>query len=295
MRILLLGAGGQLAYDLALQLADHELVTRDRQGLDICQAAQVEEVIAEICPQVVINTAAYNLVDQAESEPDAAMATNFRGPRNLARVCGAGAITLVHFSTDYVFGLDSERRTPWSEEDVPGPVSVYGISKLAGEHAVCAYCPQHFVVRTCGLYGIKGSRGKGGNFVETMLRLAAGGGPVRVVDDQTCTPSYTADVARATIDLLATERFGLYHLTNAGSCSWYALAREIYRQAGLQVECAPITSAEFGAAACRPTFSVLSNEKLHATGVTGCRPWQEALADYLAQRTVARARKQGLS
>src|SRR5205085_9848553 len=177
---------------------------------------------------VVINCAAYNLVDRAEDEPDAAFAVNAWAVRELATACNELGSVLVHFSTDHVFGLDAARRTPYAEDDPPGPVNVYGLSKLSGEYLVRALCPRHFIVRTCGLYGIWGSGGKGGNFVETMLRLAREGKPLRVVDDQECTPSYTVDIATATAALIATDRYGLYHLTNSGSCSWYDFARAIF-------------------------------------------------------------------
>ena len=169
---------------------------------------------------------------------------------------------LVHFSTDYVFGMDAGRGRPWTEDDPPGPLSVYGLSKLAGEYLVRSTCPKHFVIRTCGLYGVRGSGGKGGNFVETMLRLAGNGKPLRVVNDQRCTPSYTADVAAAVASLLATNRYGLYHVTNAGNCTWFEFAREIFRLADVRVELTPISSLNSGAPARRPDYSVLSNEKL---------------------------------
>jgi dTDP-4-dehydrorhamnose reductase len=184
-----------------------------------------------------------------------------------------------------VFGLDAERNTPWTEAECPGPVSVYGLSKLAGEFLVRGNCPRHLVIRTCGLYGVWGGGGKGKNFVETMLRLAAGGKPVRVVNDQRCTPSFTADVATATAALVASGATGLFHVTNAGDCTWFELAREIFRAAGVRAEVTPITSAEFGAAARRPSYSVLSNDRLAKAGVPRPRHWTEALAAYLAERT----------
>ena len=192
--------------------------------------------------------------------------------------------TLVQFSSDYVFGLDETRQTPWRETDAPGPVSVYGLSKLAGEYLVRALCPRHFVIRTCGLYGVWGSGGKGGNFIETMLRLAGHGKPLRIVADQTCTPSYTVDVAEAAIALLNTEEYGLYHLTNAGSCSWHELASTIFALSGLDVRPVAITSAEFGAAARRPRYSVLGPEAYLALGLKPLRPWRAALAAYLDER-----------
>jgi dTDP-4-dehydrorhamnose reductase len=204
--------------------------------------------------------------------------------RELARLCGERDYTLVHFSSDYVFGLDADRRTPWVESDAPDPVSVYGLSKLAGEYLVRSLCPRHFVVRTCGLYGLWGSGSKGGNFVETMIRLAGQGRPLRVVADQTCTPSYTMDVADATAALLRSGRPGLYHVTNAGSCSWYEFARAIFEQEGLSVNLTPITSQEYGAAARRPTYSVLANTPGTACHLPPLRPWREALAAFLVQR-----------
>src|SRR5205085_7588336 len=166
--------------------------------------------------------------DRAESGLSAAFQVNAYAVRELALACRDLGCTLVHFSTDYVYGLDAGRLEPYLESDRPGPVNVYGVSKLSGEFLVRANCPRHFIIRTCGLYGVWGIGGKGGNFVETMLRLAREGKPLRVVDDQECTPSYTVDIATATAALIATDRYGLYHLTNSGSCSWYDFARAIF-------------------------------------------------------------------
>ena len=190
----------------------------------------------------------------------------------------------MHFSSDYVFGLDENRQRPYGELDAPGPVSVYGLSKLSGEYLVRSTCPRHFVIRTCGLYGVWGSGGKGGNFVETMLRLANEGKPLRVVADQVCTPSYTVDVARATAELLLTGRFGLHHFTNAGSCSWHELARTIFELAGIRANLTAITTREFAAKARRPTYSVLAAGANQAPGLPTLRSWREALAAYLLER-----------
>lgn len=283
MKVLLIGAGGQLAHDLANEFAQDELTRWTRAEIDLAKPEGAAEKIAAVLPDLVVNAAAYNLVDQAEKEPDAALAVNALGVRALALACDAIDRPLLHFSTDYVYGLET-RTEPWRETDAPGPVSAYGSSKLTGEYFLRALCPRHFVVRTCGLYGVKGSRGKGGNFVETMLRLADGGKTVRVVDDQRCTPSFTADVAKAAAALARTSAYGLYHVTNAGGCSWFELAQEIFRQAGKNVDCQPITSAQFGAPARRPPFSILSNEKLAAAGVEPCADWQDALGRYLRVR-----------
>jgi dTDP-4-dehydrorhamnose reductase len=230
-------------------------------------------------------------VDRAESETEAAFAVNAWAVRELAGICGDLECTLVTFSTDYVFGLDASRKTPYREDEAPGPVSVYGLSKLAGEYLARALCPQHFVIRTCGLYGVWGSGGKGGNFVEAMLRLGAQGKPVRVVNDQVCTPSYTADVAAATAALIETGRYGLYHITNAVSCSWYEMASGIFQAAGMKVEVVPITSQEYGAPARRPAYSVLASAGYDALGLSPVRPWREAVAAYLVERDRADFRR----
>jgi dTDP-4-dehydrorhamnose reductase len=283
MRTVVLGAPGQLGRDLCPRLAG-EVVPLGRADIDLADAPRVRDKLDGLRPDFVVNCAAYNFVDKAEDEPEAAFAVNAWAVRNLAAICRDLDCTLVHFSTDYVFGLDGSRDTPFAETDAPGPVSVYGLSKLAGEYLVRSTCPRHFVIRTCGLYGVWGSGGKGGNFVETMLRLAGEGKPLRVVNDQRCTPSFTADVAAAAAELLRTGRYGLYHLTNAGDCSWFEFAREIVRNSGLSTPVIAITSAEFGRPARRPAYSVLANDKAVSMGVSPPRPWTEALCAYLQER-----------
>jgi dTDP-4-dehydrorhamnose reductase len=283
MKYAVLGAAGQLGRDLCPRLAG-EVVPLTRAQADLTRPETLRAVLGELRPDVVVNCAAYNLVDRAEAEPEAAFAVNAWGVRSLAVVCRDLDCVLVHFSSDYVFGLDEGRRTPYAEADAPGPVGVYGLSKLAGEYLVRALCPRHLVVRTCGLYGVWGSGGKGGNFVETMLRLAGQGRPLRVVADQVCTPSYTADVAAATAALVQTGRFGLYHLTNAGSCSWHEFARAVFELAGVRADLSTTTSREYGAPARRPGYSVLASDGYEALGLPPLRPWPEALAAYLCER-----------
>jgi dTDP-4-dehydrorhamnose reductase len=275
----ILGASGQLGQDLVPRLGG-EVIPLARAQADLTCPGPLRETLAALRPDIVVNCAAYNFVDRAEAEPEAAFAVNAWGVRNLARVCGELHCVLVHYSTDHVFGLDGSRRTPYAPDDPPGPVSVYGLSKLAGEYMVQSLCPRHFVIRTCGLYGIRGSGGKGGNFVETMLRLAGQGKTLRVVHDQVCTPTYTVDLADATAALLASGQCGLHHLTNTGACSWFEFARSIFELTGAEVSLTPITSREYGAAARRPGYSVLA-------GGGGMRPWREALAAYLAERSVS--------
>jgi dTDP-4-dehydrorhamnose reductase len=278
VRYAVLGAAGQLGRDLCPRLPG-EVVALARDRADLTKPDALRATLDEVAPEVVVNCAAYNLVDRAESEPPAAFAVNAWGVRELALWCRKRGRLLVHFSSDYVFGLDESRRTPWVDADAPGPVSVYGLSKLAGEYLVRSTCPDHLVIRTCGLYGVWGSGGKGGNFVETMLRLAREGRPLRVVADQVCAPSYTADVADAAVALLTAGKQGLFHVTNAGSCSWHEFARAIFELTGVSANLTSITSAEYGAAARRPAYSVLTSE-----GLSPLRPWREALAAYLGER-----------
>lgn len=287
MKIAVLGAAGQLGRDLCPRLAAlGEVVPLSRADIDLAKPdAVTEEVIASYDSDFFVNCAAYNLVDKAESEPEAAFAVNALGVRMLARACDSAGVKLVHFSTDFVFGLDRTGFSPRAEGDPPGPVNAYGASKLAGEYFALGEVYGALVIRTCGLYGVWGSGGKGGNFVETMLRLASQGKPLRVVADQRCTPSYAADVAAATVSLIEAGASGLFHVVNGGDCTWYEFAAEIFRQAGLKPDLTPITSAEFAAAAAkRPAYSVLSTAKLVAHGVPAPRPWPEALAAYLAER-----------
>jgi dTDP-4-dehydrorhamnose reductase len=185
-------------------------------------------------------------------------------------------------STDYVFG--GEKRAPYTEDDAPNPLNVYGVSKLAGEYFVRALCPKHFIVRTSGLYGVAGSSGKGGNFVETMIRLAKEGKPIRVVTDQVLTPTYTRDLAHKIKELLQTEAYGVYHITNSGQCSWYEFAAKIFELLSLKPDFGPTTSAEFGAKAKRPAYSVLAHGRLAQLGLDDLRSWPEALAAYLEEK-----------
>lgn len=282
MKYAVIGAAGQLGHDICARLAD--AVPLARAQADLTQPESLRAVLTELRPDVVINCAAYNFVDKAETEPEAAFAVNAWGPRSLALICRDIDCVLAHISTDHVFGLDRSRRIPYDETDAPGPVNVYGLSKLAGEYLVRSLCPKHFVVRTCGLYGLWGSGGKGTNFVETMLRRAAEGKPLRVVADQVCTPSYTIDLAAALAELIPTGQFGLYHITNAGACSWYEFARTIFQLAGVSADLAATTSQDFGAPARRPGYSVFNTDKLAELHIPRPGPWQEALAAYLGCR-----------
>ncbi len=278
MRITIIGSTGQLGSDLCLRL-NADITCPSHPELPIDPATDFGSYLDSARPDTVINCAAYNFVDRAETEPQAAFNINTWGVRSLALACESRSVRLVHFSTDYVFGLDEARQTPYSETDAPGPVSVYGLSKLAGEYFVRALCRNHLVVRTCGLFGRKAARK--GNFVDTMLRLAAEGKPLRVVEDQVCTPTSTADLASAVVPLLDKGAQGLIHYTNAGSTTWHKLARTIFEMKKMQVEVRAVTSRDYNAPARRPRYSVLSCDRCVTLGAPPPRPWQEALAEYL--------------
>ncbi|MBM4068450.1 MAG: dTDP-4-dehydrorhamnose reductase [Planctomycetes bacterium] len=282
MRVLIIGARGQLGTDLVRELAGWDVSATTSAQLDVCDFGGTRRLLLDLRPELVINTSAYHRVDDCEHEAERAFLVNAHAVRNLAMVCAELDAVLTHFSTDYVFG--GERDLPYTESDLPGPLSVYGNSKLSGEHMVRVCCPRHFIVRTCGLYGVAGASGKGGNFVETMLRLARDGKPIRVVDDQVLTPTYTLDLAKKIKELVETDAFGLYHLTSNSSCSWFEFAAKVFELTGVRADLAPTTSAAFAARAKRPAYSVLDNTRMRALGFQDMRPWQEALAAYLQEK-----------
>jgi dTDP-4-dehydrorhamnose reductase len=282
MKTVIVGSAGQLGQAL-LQSLPGTLLAMTRADADITDRLATAEFLNAHRPDVVVNCAAYNLVDQAESEPEPAFAVNAWAVRNLAKICRLIDAKLVHVSTDYVFGLERTRATPLTEDDAAGPLSVYGTSKLAGEFMARTFAPRHLIIRTCGLYG-RGVGGKGGNFVETMLKLAAAGKDLSVIDDQRLTPSNVTDVAAAMSALIELDAVGLFHVTNAGDCTWHGFAQEIFKQAGVSAKLSATTSARYASPAHRPAYSVLSNAKLHAAGVAPLRVWPDALAAYLKAR-----------
>jgi len=289
MKAAIIGANGQLGVDLCRALAAQgvEIAPLTHRDLDVSDAAQVDRILESSRPDVVISTAAYHKVDECEKQPGQSFAVNAIGPLHLARACCRLDALLVHFSTDYVF--DGKQQRPYTESDLPGPLSVYAVSKLAGECMVPFNCRRYFVIRTCGLYGVAGSAGKGGNFVETMLKKAAEHAPIRVVNDQVLTPTFTGDLAEVVSQIIRpdaygrTDAYGLYHITAEGQCSWYEFARKIFELEKLAVDLQPVSTAEFYSPVQRPAYSVLSKQKLNRLGLTMPK-WEEGLARYLAAR-----------
>jgi dTDP-4-dehydrorhamnose reductase len=288
MKVMLIGARGQLGTDLVKALAGWEIVPLTHADIEVCNADQVRDAIAQHVPEVVINTAAFHKVEECEAQPEKSFAVNALAVRQLAQTCAMHNAVLVHMSTDYVFS--GSHRRPYTETDVPRPLNVYGVSKLAGEHFVQEACPRHFIIRTSGLYGVAGASGKGGNFPELMIRLARERKPIRVVTDQVLTPTYTLDVARQLRQLIPTAAYGLYHVSSGGQCSWYEFAGRIFRLLKLDVDFEPTNTAAFGAKVRRPDYSVLSHDALLAAGCPAPRPWEEALEAYLFEKGHLKAR-----
>ena len=285
MKVLVTGANGQLGTDLCKVLRDFELIPLTHKDIEISDMSSMKQAFSKYKPGIIINTAAYVRVDDCEDEKDKAFSVNALGARNVAVVAQELGARLVHISTDYVFGGEAEpRTTPYTEFDTPIPLSIYGKSKLAGENLVRHFCLRHFIVRASGLFGVAGSSGKGGNFIETMLRLSKERSELRVVDDQVFSPTYTMDLARKIAQLMTTDYYGIFHVTNSGACSWYEFTTEILKLAGLKTPVVPITSNQYPQKARRPRYSVLDNSHLRLLGMDDMRPWQEALKDYLVAR-----------
>ena len=279
MRVAVIGAAGQLGSDLVRVLESRgTVIPLSREDLDVIDSRAARRVLEGARADAVINTAALVQVDRCEDEPENSFRVNALGARNVALACRGSGSLMVQVSTDYVF--DGRKGRPYIESDPPCPLNTYGITKLAGEYFVRALCPSHLIVRTSGLYGAAGSRGKEGNFVETMIRLGARGQPIRVVDDQVVAPTYARDLAEAIAALLEGPALGIRHLANRGECSWYEFAREIFRLLGTNPDLRPITSRELAARAARPPYSVLRS----ASAAARLRPWRQALKAYLNEK-----------
>jgi dTDP-4-dehydrorhamnose reductase len=277
VRALVVGSEGQLGRELVSVLADEVVWAGDRSEIDVTDGAAVASVVARVGPDVIFNATAYNRVDQAESEPEVALAVNALAPHRLALAAHEHGALLVHFSTDYVF--DGCIRRPYREDDCPRPLGAYGVSKLTGEQLVTTVAGQHLVIRTSGLLGRGGSAQKGGSFAGRILARAREGTPLRVVADQTFAPTCAADLAAASTALVGAGARGVFHVTNTGSCTWHELAVATLAQAGIDVPVEAIDSAELALPARRPVYSVLDTARYRALGLPALRSWREALVD----------------
>lgn len=271
MRILLTGRSGQVGSELQAIL--HPAIATDRATLDLGNTESIRQVVRAAKPEVIVNAAAFTAVDLAEAEPDLALRVNGVGPGVLAEEAKRLGALLIHYSTDYVF--DGRKRSPYVETDPPSPLSMYGRSKLEGEARVRASGCRHLLIRTAWVYG------RGSNFVRAILRQAARGAALRVVNDQIGAPTWARDIARVTAEMLDRKLEGTFNVSAAGMTNWYEVALEILRLAGATIEVLPVSTAEYGAKAPRPAFSVLDNSKLCASGVTPIGDWRGRLAAHL--------------
>ncbi len=277
MKILVTGAGGQLGLELAelLPRQGHEVVATTRKDLDVADAKSVARALEEHAPELVVNAAAYTNVDGSETERDLAYRVNALGPRNLAQLCERQGCELLHVSTNYVF--DGGTEEPYEPYDAANPISVYGRTKLAGEEYVRDLSSRWYVVRTAGVYG------RGHNFVRTMLRVGAERDSLKVKDDEYVSPTYARDLAHGISKIVDGGLYGLYHLTNAGSCSWYEFACEIFALADVEIEVSPVPGSEYPLPAARPANGLLSDP-----ASPKLRHWRDALAEYLQREGVTR-------
>lgn len=282
MKVLVTGASGQLGYDVCRELKTRgiDFYGTSSAELDITDETAVERTLAEYRPDAVIHCAAWTAVDKAETNEKAVMVVNAEGTRNIALACRAVDAKLLYLSTDYVFPGTGDRC--YEVGDPTGPISVYGWSKLAGELAVRELTEKFFIIRVSWVFGKNG-----GNFVQTMLRLAQTRGEINVVCDQIGSPTYTADLAPLLCDMARTEQYGIYHATNEGLCSWADFAQEIFRLVGTETVVHPIPTSAYPTAAARPLNSRLSKASLDAAGFPRLPPWQDALARYLNEEESA--------
>ena len=278
MKVLVTGYNGQLGFDVVKELTARGIESRgvDIEDFDITDEKAVSDYVRAYNPDVLVHCSAYTAVDKAEDNIQVCRAVNVDGPRNIAKICKELDCKLVYFSTDYVFpGTGDE----YYEVDSPtGPLGQYGITKLDGEHAVTEAVEKYFIIRISWVFGINGN-----NFIKTMLRVGKEHDTVRVVDDQIGSPTYTADLSKLVCDMLVTEKYGIYHASNEGVCSWADFTEEIFRLAGYDTEIKRVTTEEYGARAPRPKNSRMSKKSLDEAGFSRLPDWKDALERYFEE------------
>ena len=275
MKVILLGCNGQLGWEFKQFLRDKvKLFSFDHKELDILNLHSLERNFHKIKPDVVINCAAYTKVDKAEEEKELAYNVNAVGAKNVSLTSYKVGAKVIYFSTDYVF--DGRKNSPYTELDKPNPLSVYGKSKLSGERFVKESNPHYLIFRISWLYGVNGN-----NFIKTVIKLAKSGKPLRIVNDQYGTPTYTLDVVKQTWGLVQNGKIGLYHSSNNGETTWFEFANEVVKDLGLQSEVIHIKSEEYPTLAKRPKYSVLRNYFLELEKLNIMRQWKVALEDFI--------------
>ena len=280
MKIVIIGANGQLGTDLLEVLSkEHDVIGLDHSDIEITEIDSVKNALSAIRPAIVLNTAAYHIVPEAEKFPAKAFQINGIGTMNVAKVCQDLDTRLVHYSTDYVF--DGKKQKPYTEDDRPNPLSVYANTKLSGEYFALNYCDRSYVVRVSGIYGKVPCRAKGGNFITTMIKLANEKPEVRVVDDEILTPTPTYHIAKNTAALIGKDAFGLYHMSCEGEVSWYEFAKVIWETLQLKTPLYAASVKDFPLVVKRPFYSVLENKNLNKLGINQMPNWKEALKKFL--------------
>lgn len=276
MKVLVTGVRGQLGYDVVreLQRRGHEAIGVNSAEMDITDAQKVSQVITNAKADIVVHCAAYTAVDAAEDHKEICHKVNAEGTRNIAGICKKLDLKMIYISTDYVFDGTGER--PWEPDDKREPLNYYGQTKYEGELAVESLLEKYFIVRIAWVFGTNGK-----NFIKTMLSLAEKMDKITVVNDQIGSPTYTHDLARLLVDMAETDKYGHYHATNEGYCTWYEFAKEIFRQAGKNISVEPVTSEQYPSKAKRPSNSRMSKDKLDENGFVRLSAWQDALARYL--------------
>ena len=276
MKVLVTGVGGQLGYDVIKELKKRNIdcIGADRAEFDITDFNAIYKFITNYMPDVVIHCSAYTAVDKAEDEPELCHIVNAVGTENIAKICKENDAKMIYISTDYVF--DGTKKGYYEVDDMPNPINVYGKTKLEGELAVQKILEKYFIVRISWVFGINGN-----NFVKTMLRLGKERSELNVVADQIGSPTYTADLAPLLVDMMQTDKYGIYHATNEGECSWAEFAEGIFKVAGMDVKVNCITTAEYPTKAKRPVNSRMSKGKLVECGFRKLRSWDEAVKEYI--------------
>lgn len=285
MKVAVIGANGQLGNDVRAAFVRNgdDVTPFTHAELELSSRESVESALGAVNPEFVVNTAAMHHVDKCQASPDDALRVNAVGALHVASWANAADVPVLYVSTDYVF--DGKKSSPYTEGDIANPLNVYGTSKLAGEHFTSATAKKHFVLRVSAIYGHHPCRAKGGlNFVELMLKLARERDEVRVVDEEFVSPTPTVQIAQQIVALSRSSRYGLYHGTAEGSCSWYEFAREIFDATASKVRLERAKSSDFPAKVPRPGYSVLENRQLKAAGLNAYRDWRDGLHEYLAGR-----------
>ncbi len=282
LRIALIGADGQLGSDLMKALEDSNLFPLYYPEFDVTDKERMQQTLEIINPDIIINTSAFNDVNECENKIGQAFELNSIAVRELSRICLKLKCVLVHFSSDYVF--DGKKKEPYIESDKPNPLNVYGVSKLAGEYFVQNILDRYYVIRTSGLFGEAGCKGKGYNFVDIMVDKAEKEENIKVVNDQWMTPTWTFELAEKVKDILTRKKYGLYHMSSEGKCTWYEFAGSVFSCLGKKPKLIPVDSETYGAKARRPLYSVLENKKLKEIGVADFSNWKSALKKYMIKK-----------